>query len=569
MSYDGAILVVTDPPKGLDFGIDVMTYTTGPEFRGISSIPPGIHFVYYGTGIGARQGFFLRCGKGDLIIRSWDPSTEEITANNVLQDAQVDNLAGAIKRGDLNANLGPYPFDQHRSWKNLSNFISDLVLEQADCLPGVMILPGDHDNITQSQASSMNAVKPYFPDCARVAKFSDIKAVEIFMHEAVMSDTSVPNEMERGKLLSSLHMDRSAIVEKLVLTFHEGALLSLLGELQLSFLLFLVLYSHPALQYWKTCIDLLCNSEGLLKRDALFAQYFLRTLYEQLNFLSDDFFSDELSKDSFLVPAMSALFSALSDSGKDEVDAGTVEHRQRLLAFLKKKFGLFVEKNETLEVARRRECPDSEELLSLWRVAKGQDAHSFTLVEEELPVVVSMTTERVDKGGEDVSVLVEEGKNRVGGGGEKDSVTASVFVQREQQSASSHRQAWATRLDASLSPLSPPSSSQQQQQHEHEPKYQKEMEEAKGDSIPEMDRNNDKGWTSPGEVERARYSWRYPALYDDMEKASKLGVEEDFTMASARLLEAVAGGSLARDSPAAKEALLFLETEVCDKKDMY
>ena len=59
-------------------------------------------------------------------------------------------------------------------------------------------------------------------------------------------------------------------------------------------------------------MNLICNSERLLKRNLQFTHYFLRLLYEQLNFVPLDFFSDELSKDNFLGPAMVALFSALS-----------------------------------------------------------------------------------------------------------------------------------------------------------------------------------------------------------------------------------------------------------------
>ncbi len=535
MSSTGAIFVVVDPPKGLDFGIDAMSYTTGPEFRGLSSIPAGLHFVYHSTGMGARQGFFLRCKSRELIVRSWDPANEEITVKNVLKEEQVDNLAACIKRGDLNANLGPYPYDQHWSWKNLSNFISDLVLERADCLPGVMILPGDMDDIVASHTKSLHAVKTYFPDTARVARFSDIKAVEASMQEGILSDVS---SQDKGRRLSSLHLDRSAIVRKIVLTYHDGLLLSLLGELQLSFLLFLVLYSYPALQYWKACIDLLCNSEELLRREGEFAQRFLRVLYEQLNFLSEDFFEDELSKTNFLVPAMSALFGALSPHGdKDStppLQEGVVEHRQRLLAFLRKKFGLFVFD----EVVSRRKQPteDSEELVSLWRVAQGQDGeHGFDLVEEDLPVVVSMTVETDDA---------------------SSSLSKNTLVGHQQQAANDLKHAWAARLDASLPAVSSPTDVTPE--IPQSPAAEKAEEKAS--------RQHSMSFTSssPADMERERYSWRYPALHGEMETAKKVGVEEDFIMAAARVLELAQHGKLPHDSPSVRDARLFLESEVRD-----
>jgi len=50
----GGILVIVDSPPGIEFGIDCMTYETGPKFRGISMIPAGLHFVYHSSGMCPR-----------------------------------------------------------------------------------------------------------------------------------------------------------------------------------------------------------------------------------------------------------------------------------------------------------------------------------------------------------------------------------------------------------------------------------------------------------------------------------------------------------------------------------
>lgn len=59
----GAILLFLDAPQNLEFGIDCYSWTTGPKFKGLKLIPPGMHFVYYSAlnryGEGAaRTGFF-------------------------------------------------------------------------------------------------------------------------------------------------------------------------------------------------------------------------------------------------------------------------------------------------------------------------------------------------------------------------------------------------------------------------------------------------------------------------------------------------------------------------------
>ena len=85
----GAVLYICDAPPNLDFGIDCMNYETGPNFRGLSMIPPGLHFVYFSTGLGSRQGFSIQCEENDFIVRSWDTQNEEISADNVLSEANM------------------------------------------------------------------------------------------------------------------------------------------------------------------------------------------------------------------------------------------------------------------------------------------------------------------------------------------------------------------------------------------------------------------------------------------------------------------------------------------------
>ena len=94
---DGAILVVPDGPSGIDFGIDSISYTTGANFRGLSCLPSGIHFVYYSTGLGARQGFFINSKKGDMHVRPWHSSNEEIMSSNTLPDDATQNLVNVSK----------------------------------------------------------------------------------------------------------------------------------------------------------------------------------------------------------------------------------------------------------------------------------------------------------------------------------------------------------------------------------------------------------------------------------------------------------------------------------------
>ena len=46
---NGAFLILLDVPAGTEIGIDLHSWRTGNEFRGIKMIPSGMHFVYWSS----------------------------------------------------------------------------------------------------------------------------------------------------------------------------------------------------------------------------------------------------------------------------------------------------------------------------------------------------------------------------------------------------------------------------------------------------------------------------------------------------------------------------------------
>ena len=43
----GANLFLLDVPRNTEVGIDLNSWNTGPNFKGIKMIPPGVHFIYW------------------------------------------------------------------------------------------------------------------------------------------------------------------------------------------------------------------------------------------------------------------------------------------------------------------------------------------------------------------------------------------------------------------------------------------------------------------------------------------------------------------------------------------
>jgi A1 cistron-splicing factor AAR2 len=115
------------------------------------------------------------------------------------------------------------------------------VLERAGCHAGSLIFPGDVDAPKQSAA-----VVPHFQGVARVAQFVDILEID----KTLIG--SFPEPADR----TSYCLDKSILLEKLILEHYNGWE-DMLGEMQLSFLLFLLLFSYPALEHWKYLVPYL------------------------------------------------------------------------------------------------------------------------------------------------------------------------------------------------------------------------------------------------------------------------------------------------------------------------
>ena len=67
-----ATLLCLDVPGGVNFGLDTYSWQTGPKFKGIKMIPPGVHFVFHsigdahGSAFVPRVGFWLSLSPGQV-----------------------------------------------------------------------------------------------------------------------------------------------------------------------------------------------------------------------------------------------------------------------------------------------------------------------------------------------------------------------------------------------------------------------------------------------------------------------------------------------------------------------
>lgn len=367
-----------------------MTFDVGPKFRGIGMIPKGLHFVYYSCGMGLRQGCFIDLNTHEIIVRSWNPKSESISAANVLSESSTDEFMKSLYRGELNEFIGAYNADNHHTWQNLSKFITCDVLNKCKCasfggsgssgggtadFTSVTLYPGEDEDIETELLKVMS--RPQNPKVlSEHVKFKDKYVssdaeppqVPVYIDLPVLekqycvSAVSAVSATDPSRV-SSFHLDKSSFLEYLLKREYSGSWGRLLGELQLSFILFLNLYSAPSLKHWQRIISLICQCEEFLHDNSEFTACFIRLLFHQLNFAPYDFFLEEISKNNFLRSSLSNLMRSLQvkdgaeadmsegEDGEEEEEedqtkgitsAKTVQEcKRRFLVFLRKKFGLF------------------------------------------------------------------------------------------------------------------------------------------------------------------------------------------------------------------------------------
>jgi A1 cistron-splicing factor AAR2 len=173
---------------------------------------------------------------------------------------------------EFDASLGSYPLEVHSQWQTLTSLLTEpLVRKLAPVQGGSTIfftpLPQKHD---------------------------------------------IPHGL-KGEALTRFGLDKSQLLEQLIQQHHGNNANLVLGELQYSFLTFLLGQDYDAFEQWKSLVALLCTCEKALNTRTAFFVTFTETLHAQLLMVPEDFFIDPLSERNFLTVALKAFFELVQD----------------------------------------------------------------------------------------------------------------------------------------------------------------------------------------------------------------------------------------------------------------
>ena len=378
-------------PPGVEFGIDLRVYAVGPLFGGVKMVPTTpVHLVTWGTELSCC-GVFVSVRPSEVCVMRWDAQAEALEFER--DEAEAQRQTKQVEQMEHDASLAPYPLATQEQWAGLSGYISERVLRRAAIPLGTVTAPAGIDQaeldmeierMRRRIATASSEPEPV-PVASEAVAASSLEPKPVLA--SVDPETQSSTEPEplaavfvsleprtsgggrSGSDLSSFHLDRSHWLDQLLTTeyatpsgqadqptnlggapaasavpasleearLEAAAELAFLGELQLSFVLFLRLSSLRALEQWKAMLHLLSHCDTALSQRPRLYSRVVAVLRAQLSTASADFFETGDGEEHFVRASLARLAENASGAS---LAAPVAEELRLLWEMLESSFGL-------------------------------------------------------------------------------------------------------------------------------------------------------------------------------------------------------------------------------------
>lgn len=344
-----AVILLLSPPDNLSMGLNNLAFDTGPRFRGFKLVPPGAHYLHYTLGEEKhmfRTGFFVHVKEGTRLVFEW--SQEVGTWVEVDEKEKRARYVEAVDNFELDPYLGPFDMSSKALWKESTLFVTPTLIDKLvprKQMIGNTLIEARREEIQrellekqteeiagEGLESQMDAEDEYIQDMEKKQKqarknsqedqqkefnkpSNKTPKIEPFAHIIHSIEfTMIPKRpIDTHKKLAELTaaaMDYSEFLEKIIEKEYKGYPERALGELQVSFILFLIGENLDAFEQYKKLLNLLCRSDNYLFGHREFTNDLLRVLTTQLKQFPEQFFLDILlpdKNDNLIVQALSQL----------------------------------------------------------------------------------------------------------------------------------------------------------------------------------------------------------------------------------------------------------------------
>ncbi|KAK9240668.1 A1 cistron-splicing factor [Lipomyces kononenkoae] len=439
-------LILYNIPDKCLLGIDLHFFTATAEFNGIKHIPDGIHVLHWSpptpdptvadnaistsslrrrdhddddidivalrsqsnieaqearesdnivmSNMNLRMAVFFEASEGKTTSMTWHEEREEF----VISERPIDS-ASLLR---LYPHLLSYP--------NSSPEFGDLTsMLTADLLS--TFLPASYSNgepissITASSTDSLllnQAIADASSSRKTTTLVDDTESFRFLNFDLRRQRTW--REGAIGRELTAAALDRSWFLGHLVSRDRDGDYDAVLAELQLCFVLVVLLANYSSAEQWKRIVELLCTCESAVSSHPDLYSKFLDTLYSQFQCVPEVYFADLLGSD-FVTHHLRGLRKTLlhpfnrtfvledSSSSDSDIRIMTPDAKDAMLRqifdigqVLEERFGVDLNINSKSTAARRRR--QSESVLGSLSGASGngfERMHHYGSDDEDEP----------------------------------------------------------------------------------------------------------------------------------------------------------------------------------------
>ncbi|QIW95757.1 hypothetical protein AMS68_001275 [Peltaster fructicola] len=279
-----AVLLLDLPPESLA-GIDLLSFTVAPRFRGVKNLLPGYHFVFIGASntFSVRHGLWFKVESNDksqLFVSRWRVDEDALAAE--LDPAELlrwrANLGEFWREG-----LAPYRQSanddneeeaQGNEWNLLTSAIGAALLSR--------ITKGDSNHWSLTSASSALKDTDQIPGIKH-EDFSAAGLAELGLLPIDLKQTW--REGATGRERTDAAMDRSWALDHIISM--TDTVDELIGELQFCFLMTLTLNNWSCFEQWKRILTLVLTCKAAVHSRVDFYVRFIAALRLQLLHIKD------------------------------------------------------------------------------------------------------------------------------------------------------------------------------------------------------------------------------------------------------------------------------------------
>lgn len=395
-SQTHCVLLLGLPPAALG-GIDLLSFTTTPRFKGVKNVPPGLHFVFAASdaSLSVRHGAWLYvtpgAGPPQVFVKRWDPQAEELVA----ETSQTEVLKWRANLGSIwKDGLTPYrqtvksgdggedddTTEESTDWNELTSRITPTLLSR------ILGLSPDHWSLTSasSAAQDLESIPGLESSQSVLQPEKELRLLPIDLKRTW-------REGATGRERTEAAQDRSWALGELIQTHGQSKdprdrEFEILGELQFCFLMVLTLNNNSCLEQWKRLLSLILTCRQAVKERPRFFLEFMKALHLQLAHCTDmeaGIFDMNEHGGGFLRPLLQRFRKGLDDfDGK--IKSNMVDEFDELQDFVQKEFGWELDDSYVKRGMLELEDGERVEL-----EVNGADADDET--GEYAPIIVELT----------------------------------------------------------------------------------------------------------------------------------------------------------------------------------